>query len=164
MTVQLIPTWQTCLFLFDRTLKFASSIWMRKKNIGKSEPQNQSDYFPRNSFRKHYPSKKKIHYYPYSSEKKNLLLPVGLVQVGSQQGPLVFPPRCSGAISFTLGKFDQAMFGKSWCSWKAIFGPSTEQIRWWKTHSFRGSQKIPKKVKIWTNSQSTSSLWSGRCV
>ena len=56
---------------FDRTLKFASSIWMRKKNIGKSEPQNQSDYFPRNSFRKHYPSKKKIHYYPYSSEKKN---------------------------------------------------------------------------------------------
>lgn len=143
---------------FDRTLKFASSIWMRKKNIGKSEPQNQSDYFPRNSFRKHYPSKKKIHYYPYSSEKKIMLLPVGLVQVGSQQGPLVFPPRCSGAISFTLGKFDQAMFGKSWCSWKAIFGPSTEQIRWWKNPIGLEDPKKFRKSENMNNSQSTSSL------
>ena len=149
---------------FDRTLKFASSIWMRKKNIGKSEPQNQSDYFPRNSFRKHYPSKKKYTTILIHPKKKICCFRLVWSRLVPNRVRWFFPQGAPGQFPSPWANSTKQCLESRGAPGKQFLGHQRNRSGGEKPHSFGGSQKIPKKVKIWTNSQSTSSLWSGRCV
>lgn len=145
MTVQLIPTWLKCLFLLTVVFGFASSIWMRKKNVGKSEPQNQSDYVPRNSFSKHYPSKKNytaILIHPYFSVASGWFGPGWF-----PTGPFHSPKVLRGNF-LHLGQIRPSNVWKVVVLLESNFWAinGTDQVVE-KPHSFAGSQKIPKKVK-----------------